>query len=88
MFWDTETFSKIRRGGLTNDLNLIFLLIKGLQYVRPGNDYRPHKNMHIYGKLNVNGDEQHPLYEFLKESCPQTIVELGNSKYLHYNPIR
>jgi glutathione peroxidase len=36
----------------------------------------------------VNGDNQHPLYEFLKDSCPQTVVQLGHSNELMYNPIR
>lgn len=35
-------------------------------YVRPGNGWKPHQNLHIYGKIDVNGDNQHPLYEFLK----------------------
>ena len=39
---------------------------------------------HIYGKIDVNGDSQHPLYEFLKESCPQTVVQLGHSNEVKY----
>lgn len=41
-------------------------ILNGIKYVRPGNGFTPAKNLHIYGKLNVNGDEAHPMYKFLK----------------------
>ena len=41
-------------------------IMNGLTYVRPGNGWRPHSDLHIYGKLEVNGENNHPLYEFLK----------------------
>lgn len=41
-------------------------ILNGIKYVRPGHGWEPHKNMEIFGKLRVNGDEQHPLYEHLK----------------------
>lgn len=41
-------------------------LLNGIMYVRPGNGWRPHQNLHIYGKLETNGENHHPLYEFLK----------------------
>uniref|UniRef100_A0A915DUU7 Glutathione peroxidase n=1 Tax=Ditylenchus dipsaci TaxID=166011 RepID=A0A915DUU7_9BILA len=63
-------------------------ILNGIQYVRPGNDFRPHQNLHIFGKLEVNGQNQHPMYEFLKDSCPQTVTQLGHSNELMYNPIR
>ncbi|KAI3419636.1 Glutathione peroxidase 3 [Globodera pallida] len=63
-------------------------LINGIVHVRPGNNFTIHPNLHLFGKLEVNGEGQHPLYEFLKESCPQTIVQLGHSNELMYNPIR
>uniref|UniRef100_A0A915DYL5 glutathione peroxidase n=1 Tax=Ditylenchus dipsaci TaxID=166011 RepID=A0A915DYL5_9BILA len=48
----------------------------------------PHRNLHIYGKLEVNGQNHHPMYEFLKDSCPQTVVQIGKGEELMYNPIR
>ncbi|CAI4223834.1 unnamed protein product [Auanema sp. JU1783] len=63
-------------------------LMNGIMYVRPGNGWKPHQNLHIYGKIDVNGENQHPLYEFLKESCPQTVDNLGKREELMYNPIK
>lgn len=47
-------------------IDLLSSQFSGILYVRPGNGWKPHKNLHIYGKLEVNGDGQHPLYEWLK----------------------
>ncbi|CAJ0609122.1 unnamed protein product [Cylicocyclus nassatus] len=63
-------------------------LMNGIMYVRPGNGWKPHQNLHIYGKIDVNGENHHPLYEFLKESCPQTVEKIGKTDELMYNPIR
>uniref|UniRef100_A0A0N4ZAY1 Glutathione peroxidase n=1 Tax=Parastrongyloides trichosuri TaxID=131310 RepID=A0A0N4ZAY1_PARTI len=63
-------------------------LLNGIKFVRPGNGFKPHKNLHIYGKLEVNGQNQHPLYEFLKDTCPGTINQIGKGEELMYNPIR
>jgi glutathione peroxidase len=63
-------------------------ILNGVTHVRPGNGWRPHKSLHIYGKVEVNGKDHHPLYEFLKDSCPQTVVQIGKRDELRYNPIR
>ncbi|TMS36415.1 hypothetical protein L596_003583 [Steinernema carpocapsae] len=63
-------------------------LMNGITMVRPGNGWKPHQNLHIYGKLEVNGVNHHPLYEFLKDSCPQTVNQIGKTNELIYNPIR
>ncbi|CAL2049088.1 hypothetical protein CAEBREN_21967 [Caenorhabditis brenneri] len=63
-------------------------LMNGIMYVRPGNGWKPHQNLHIYGKLETNGDNQHPVYEFVKESCPQTVDKIGKTDELMYNPVR
>uniref|UniRef100_A0A1I7ZEE3 Glutathione peroxidase n=1 Tax=Steinernema glaseri TaxID=37863 RepID=A0A1I7ZEE3_9BILA len=63
-------------------------LLNGVTRVRPGNGWEPHQNLHIFGKLQVNGVNHHPLYEFLKDSCPQTVVQIGKGHELMYNPIR
>uniref|UniRef100_A0A915JBF8 glutathione peroxidase n=1 Tax=Romanomermis culicivorax TaxID=13658 RepID=A0A915JBF8_ROMCU len=47
-------------------------ILNGLRYVRPGNNFTPHPNLHIYGKLDVNGENAHPMYKYLRESCPPT----------------
>ncbi|EFO97434.1 hypothetical protein GCK72_023325 [Caenorhabditis remanei] len=63
-------------------------LMNGIMYVRPGNGWKPHQNLHIYGKLETNGENHHPIYEFVKESCPQTVDKIGKTDELMYNPIR
>ncbi|KAK6110092.1 Uncharacterized protein BM_BM2151 [Brugia malayi] len=62
-------------------------LLSGLKYVRPGHGWEPHKNMHIFGKLEVNGENDHPLYKFLKERCPPTVPVIGKRHQLIYDPI-
>src|SRR4051794_28354967 len=34
----------------------------------------------IYVKVEVDGEGQHPLYEFLKDSCPQTVNQPAHSR--------
>ncbi|EFO97357.1 hypothetical protein CRE_16661 [Caenorhabditis remanei] len=63
-------------------------LMNGLTHVRPGNGWVPHQELHIYGKIDVNGDNHHPLYEFVKQSCPQTVDKIGKTEELMYNPVR
>ncbi|MFH4975360.1 hypothetical protein AB6A40_002069 [Gnathostoma spinigerum] len=63
-------------------------ILNGLKYVRPGNGFQLHKNLHIFGKLEVNGENQHPLYEFMKDLCPQTTSVIGKRSELIYDPIR
>ncbi|CAD5221204.1 unnamed protein product [Bursaphelenchus xylophilus] len=49
-------------------------LLNGIMHVRPGNGWRPHRNLHIYGKV--------------EDTCPQTVVQIGKRDELIYNPIR
>ncbi|BFZ18723.1 hypothetical protein BsWGS_21762 [Bradybaena similaris] len=46
-------------------------ILNGLRYVRPGNGFQPHPNLHMMLKTEVNGDQEHDLYGYLKTSCPQ-----------------
>lgn len=62
-------------------------IINGITSVRPGNGWKPHNDLHIFGKLEVNGNNQHPMYKFLKDSCPQTVDRLGFREEMMYNPI-
>uniref|UniRef100_A0A914C638 Glutathione peroxidase n=1 Tax=Acrobeloides nanus TaxID=290746 RepID=A0A914C638_9BILA len=63
-------------------------ILNGLRYVRPGNGWIPHQNLDIFGKIDVNGDNQHPLYEFLKDSCPPTTNRIGKREELMYDSIK
>nr|APZ88407.1 GPX-5 [Bursaphelenchus xylophilus] len=63
-------------------------IMNGITHVRPGNGFKPHRNLQIYGKLEVNGKDEHPLYEFLKSHCPPTVNQIGKREELMYNPIK
>ena len=39
-------------------------ILRGIRYVRPGRDFKP--NFPIFAKTEVNGQNEHPLYTFLK----------------------
>lgn len=41
-------------------------ILNGVKYVRPGNGFTP--NFQIFQKIDVNGEKEHPLYNFLKVS--------------------
>jgi glutathione peroxidase len=59
--------NEILNGSLiTSFLNNNFHL--GLKNVRPGHGYTPHQDLHIFGKIDVNGENEHPMYTFLKVS--------------------
>ncbi|KAL3200197.1 hypothetical protein MRX96_053658 [Rhipicephalus microplus] len=49
-------------------------ILAGIRYVRPGNDYVP--NFRLVRKLDVNGETQHPLFEFLKRRHPVELREV------------
>lgn len=63
-------------------------LLNGIKYVRPGKGFEPAPNLHLFGKLEVNGDGAHPMYKFLKDACPPTTNELGEKQYMFWKEIR
>ena len=42
-------------------------LFSGIRYVRPGNNYVPNFNLTV--KIDVNGDNRHPVFKHLTVSC-------------------
>ena len=60
-------------------------IMNGVMYVRPGNGWRPHKKLHIYGKVEVNGNKQHPLFEFLKVSQFMYLILFLEKKFYSSN---
>uniref|UniRef100_A0A914IG26 Glutathione peroxidase n=1 Tax=Globodera rostochiensis TaxID=31243 RepID=A0A914IG26_GLORO len=62
-------------------------ILNGVMHVRPGDGWKPHANLHIHGKLEVNGANAHPMYDFLRDACPQTVTMLGIKESMFYNPI-
>jgi len=63
-------------------------ILNGLKYVRPGNNWIPNDDVHILGKLEVNGAAEHPLYTFLKNNCPGTTETIGKRATLFYDPVK
>lgn len=61
-------------------------LYNGIKYVRPGNMFEP--NFTMFKKIEVNGENEHPLYTYLKEYCPTTRESFSDKKKLYYEPIR
>jgi glutathione peroxidase len=58
-------------------------IINGIKYVRPGNGFVPEFVM--TKKIDVNGVKQHPLYSYLKRSCPSTKDEFSKREKLFYD---
>ncbi|KAK0393290.1 hypothetical protein QR680_000135 [Steinernema hermaphroditum] len=64
-------------------------ILNALRYVRPGHGFNPTVDgLDIYGKIDVNGDEEAPLYTFLKGACPTTNTTFKRREHLFYDPIR
>lgn len=58
----------------------------GIKYVRPGNGFEP--NFQLFSKLDVNGDNEHPLFTYLKSFCPPTRDGYSDKAELFYSPIK
>lgn len=61
-------------------------ILNGLKYVRPGEEFEP--AFPVFGKLDVNGDTEHPLYTHLKSVCPHVKLEIGDKSKLFWSNIK
>jgi len=43
-------------------------ILNSLKYVRPGNGFEP--KIELFSKVQVNGKDAHPVFEYLKSSLP------------------
>ncbi|XP_022239705.1 glutathione peroxidase-like isoform X3 [Limulus polyphemus] len=59
-------------------------IINGLKGVRPGNGFTP--NFVMFNKIEVNGENQHPLYAYLKTFCPSPLAGFRRQERLFYTP--
>nr|CAD7416214.1 unnamed protein product [Timema poppensis] len=57
----------------------------GIRHVRPGNGFTP--NFLLFKKIHVNGDQEQPLFTYLKKQCPPTRNGFAESKNLFYSPL-
>ncbi|KII60680.1 Glutathione peroxidase [Thelohanellus kitauei] len=61
-------------------------LLDTLKYIRPGNDYTP--NFVIFGKTEVNGENEHPFFTMLKGVCPAPNGYIGHQFTYTYELMR
>jgi len=61
-------------------------IMNGIRYVRPGDDYVP--KFPLFEKIDVNGDNEHELYTFLKSSCDWTQSTFDPVDSLYYAPLK
>ena len=59
-------------------------LLNSLKYVRPGGNFVP--NFPLFSTIDVNGKNQHPLYEYLKSSVPSTKKVFEDHTMIFYEP--
>jgi len=61
-------------------------LLNGITHVRPGNGFEP--SFTLFKKIDVNGENEHPLYTYLKAYCPATRTTFSDTGYLFYKPLK
>jgi glutathione peroxidase len=65
-------------------------ILNALQYVRPGNGYVPKAIM--FDKVEVNGENEHPLFTFLKKEMPTPSDDkealMGDPKFIIWKPVK
>ncbi|KAJ8013558.1 hypothetical protein DPEC_G00031010 [Dallia pectoralis] len=57
-----------------------------LKYVRPGGGFVP--RFPVFGKIEVNGLNEEPLFTYLKESLPYVNPVIGDMKKFYWSPIK
>jgi len=56
-----------------------------LKYIRPGDGFVP--NFDMFKKGAVNGEDENPIYSFLKSRCSPPKQEFADVSKLHYHPM-
>lgn len=57
------------------------------KYVRPGNGWIPHSNLHMFTVTNVNGDSASDLFTFLKSACPAYTENIGDKDSFYWDDV-
>ncbi|CAL4147509.1 unnamed protein product [Meganyctiphanes norvegica] len=73
-----NSFGKQEPGGNGTEI------MNGIRHVRPGGGFEP--NFQIFKKIEVNGENEHPLFTYLKEFCPPTRSHFISN--LFYTPLK
>jgi len=65
-------------------------ILNALKYVRPGNGFEPKAIM--FDKIEVNGENEHPLFKWLKKSLPapsdNTEDLMADPKFFIWKPVK
>jgi len=59
-------------------------ILNSLQHVRPGSGFKP--SFPLFQKIDVNGENEHPMYTFLKSRCPPPTKGFSTKEKLFYAP--
>jgi len=62
-------------------------LYNGIRYVRPGGGFEPALD-YMFDKVEVNGENEIPIYTFLKSACGPTFTQFSRTNRLFYEPLR
>ncbi|KAG7507333.1 glutathione peroxidase 6-like [Solea senegalensis] len=57
-----------------------------LKYVRPGGGFVP--KFPVFGRVEVNGLNEEPLFSYLKETLPFVNPVIGDMKKFYWSPIK
>jgi glutathione peroxidase len=60
-------------------------ILNTLRYVRPGNGFVP--NFPLLGKIDVNGQNQIPLFTYLKSLCGAPGTSFVPAEYISWDPV-
>lgn len=65
-------------------------ILRSLKYVRPGGGFEP--RFPLLEKVDVNGKDAHPLFEYLKEKLPfpsdNAMALMTDPKFILWSPVR
>ena len=57
-----------------------FEILNTLAHVRPGGGYKP--NFPMMGKIDVNGENAHPLFQYLRDTLPTVSDDCASSNLI------
>jgi len=61
-------------------------ILNGVKHVRPGGGFVP--KFDLMAKGDVNGENEYPLFTFLKAACPNPVEQIGATKSMYWSPVR
>jgi len=56
-----------------------------VRYVRPGSNFIT--MVHLMNKIEVNGQNQDPIYTWLKSGCPAPSINFVSAEFISWDPV-